>query len=358
MMKRSLLASAIVFALMATGLTGCDDNDKAEATPAASSTPAATTEAPAAPAKDTAAENSAPAQTEQTAQAVQADKEAIYDEKMNTYIECFNGLQLSIFHSIDRYASWLKDFHTGPTGKESIVYGIYSVSESTIAKCQKEIPEAAKLTPALEGMDEAATAFATSAVDIANTINEIDKYYEQENYKDDAFAQGKALHQTLLKNWEAFKPASSAYAAAIKKVDAERQIAHLNAIEQSEGKSKNYYKLAIMIDAEKVNNIIKEDKFEPETAMKQLSELEKLTEELKAKEKAQPDPFLNSFISSVGDYQLNAKKYIRRIRDKEPYSEQEQEWIADANAGWMVEGSYPSALKSYNEMVDDYNRLH
>lgn len=358
-MKRSLLASAIVFALMATGLTGCDDKDKAEAAPAAaSSTPAQTTEAPATPAKDTAAEDDAPAQTEQTAPAVQADKDVIYDEKMNTYIDCYNNLQLSIFHSIDRYASWLKDFHTGPTGRESIVYGIYSVSESSIAKCQKQIPEVAKLTPALEGMDEAATAFVTSAVDIANTINEIDKYYEQENYKDDAFAQGKALHQTLLKNWEAFKPASSAYAAAIKKVDDERQIAHLNAIEQSEGKSVNYYKLAIMIDAQKVDSIIKEDKFDPETAMKQLNALEKITEELKAKNKAQPNISMGSFISSVEDYQLNAKKYIRRIRDKEPYSEQEREWIADANAGWMVEGSYPAALKSYNEMVDDYNRLH
>lgn len=350
-MKRSLLASAMALALMATGLTGCDDKDKAEAAPAASSSPAQTTEAPATPAT---ADNA----PEQTAPAVQADKDVIYDEKMNTYIDCYNDLQLSIFHSIDRYASWLKDFHTGPTGKERIIYGIYSVSESSIAKCQKQIPEVAKLTPALEGMDEAATEFVTSAVDVANTINEIDKYYEQENYKDDAFAQGKALHQTLLKNWEAFEPASRAYAAAIKKVDAERQIAHLNAIEQSEGKSVNYYKLAIMIDAEKVDSIIKEDTFDPETAMKQLNVLEKLTEELKVKDKAQPDISMGRFISSVEGYQLNAKKYIRRIRDKEPYSEQEQKWIADANAGWMVEGSYPSALKSYNEMVDDYNRLH
>ncbi|WP_160330622.1 YiiG family protein, partial [Salmonella enterica] len=25
--------------------------------------------------------------------------------------------------------------------------------------------------------------------------------------------------------------------------------------------------------------------------------------------------------------------------------------------GWMVADSYPASLRSYNEMVDDYNRL-
>lgn len=40
-MKRNLLSSAIIIALMTLGATGCDDNNvKTEATPAASSQPA------------------------------------------------------------------------------------------------------------------------------------------------------------------------------------------------------------------------------------------------------------------------------------------------------------------------------
>ncbi|WP_404997796.1 DUF3829 domain-containing protein [Escherichia coli] len=30
---------------------------------------------------------------------------------------------------------------------------------------------------------------------------------------------------------------------------------------------------------------------------------------------------------------------------------------ADANSSWMVEDSFPRALREYNEMVDDYNSL-
>ncbi|MBE9840777.1 DUF3829 domain-containing protein, partial [Escherichia coli] len=51
------------------------------------------------------------------------------------------------------------------------------------------------------------------------------------------------------------------------------------------------------------------------------------------------------------------KKYVRRIRDKVPYSDWDKEQLQDANSSWMVEDSFPRALREYNEMVDDYNRL-
>ena len=57
-----------------------------------------------------------------------------------------------------------------------------------------------------------------AAVALGNTINEMDKYYTQENYKDDAFAKGKTLHQTFLKNLEAFEPVAESYHAAIRKL--------------------------------------------------------------------------------------------------------------------------------------------
>ncbi|MGH0202005.1 DUF3829 domain-containing protein [Escherichia coli] len=64
-----------------------------------------------------------------------------------------------------------------------------------------------------------------------------------------------------------------------------------------------------------------------------------------------------SFINSAGQYQLEAKKYVRRIRDKVPYSDWDKEQLQDANSSWMVEDSFPRALREYNEMVDDYNSL-
>jgi len=57
------------------------------------------------------------------------------------------------------------------------------------------------LTPALQPIDGVAVSYIDAAVALGNTINEMDKYYTQENYKDDAFAKGTTLHQTFLKIW-------------------------------------------------------------------------------------------------------------------------------------------------------------
>lgn len=58
------------------------------------------------------------------------------------------------------------------------------------------------LTPALQPIDGVAVSYIDAAVALGNTINEMDKYYIRENYKDDAFAKGKTLHQTFLKIWK------------------------------------------------------------------------------------------------------------------------------------------------------------
>ena len=49
------------------------------------------------------------------------------------------------------------------------------------------------LTPALQPIDGVAVSYIDAAVALGNTINEMDKYYTQENYKDDAFAKGENI---------------------------------------------------------------------------------------------------------------------------------------------------------------------
>ncbi len=64
---------------------------------------------------------------------------------------------------------------------------------------------------------------------------------------------------------------------------------------------------------------------------------------------------LSSALRLIISYKL--KKYIRRIRDNVEYSDFEKKRVQDPATGWMVADSYPASLRSYNEMVDDYNRL-
>src|SRR5215468_8314760 len=48
------------------------------------------------------------------------------DEKTQLYItKCFNPYANSVMSSYERYTSWIKNVDSGPTGKESIVYGLY-----------------------------------------------------------------------------------------------------------------------------------------------------------------------------------------------------------------------------------------
>ena len=150
------------------------------------------------------------------------------------------------------------------------------------------------LTPALQPIDGVAVSYIDAAVALGNTINEMDKYYTQENYKDDAFAKGKTFH---------------------------------------------YYSLAVMISAKQ---------------MKKVSELETLVAQAKEADKSGMN---FSFINSAGQYQLEAKKYVRRIRDKVLHSDWDKEQLQDANSSWMAEDSFPRALCDYNEMVDEILQL-
>ncbi|EFS6321541.1 DUF3829 domain-containing protein [Salmonella enterica] len=330
-MKRNLLSSAIIIALMTLGATGCDDNNvKTEATPAASSQPATPapsqtpeTQSDESPAQPSAAKpetaTQPPVAKPETPAQPEVDAEEVYSEKMDVYIDCFNKLQLPVQHSLARYADWVKDFKKGPTGKESLVYGIYGITESYITNCQKEMKQVAALTPLLEPIDGVAVSYIDSAAALGNTINEMEKYHE-----------------------------------AIQEINDRRQLTQLKRIEEAEGKTFNYYSLAVMISAKQINKVISADTFDAEAMMKKVAELETMIAQLK---EVNTDGRNSSFISSAADYQLQAKKYIRRIRDNVEYSDFEKKRVQDPATGWMVADSYPASLRSYNEMVDDYNRL-
>ncbi|WP_114145141.1 DUF3829 domain-containing protein, partial [Escherichia coli] len=64
-----------------------------------------------------------------------------------------------------------------------------------------------------------------------------------------------------------------------------------------------------------------------------------------------------SFINAAGQYKLEAKEDVGRVRDKVAYCDWDREQREDANSGWMVEECFPRALREYNEMVDDDKRL-
>ena len=124
-------------------------------------------------------------------------------EKLNAYVGCINRLSERSYESRSRYFSWAAK--TGPTGKERIIYGTYTIYDTS--DCQKNVEKANALEPRDAELEAAASAYAEAVTKLEPLLKEADDYYAQENYKDDKMAKGKALHPRLVAAWDAFASA-------------------------------------------------------------------------------------------------------------------------------------------------------
>ena len=118
-------------------------------------------------------------------------------EKINAYVGCINRLSERSYDSLRRYFEWVGK--NGPTGKERIIYGTYTIYDT--ADCVKNVEKANALEPRDAEIEAAATAYAKAVAKLAPLLKEADDYYSQENYKDDRMAKGKALHPLLVAAW-------------------------------------------------------------------------------------------------------------------------------------------------------------
>jgi tetratricopeptide (TPR) repeat protein len=282
-----------------------------------------------------------------------ADKTSV--EKMNAYVGCINRLSARSYQSRDRYFDWVKG-KNGPTGKERIVYGTYTIYDTT--DCKKNVEKANALEPHDAALEAAATAYAAAVGALEPLLKEADDYYEQENYKDDKMAKGKALHPRLVAAWDAFAAADKALRENVEAINDKRALARLAEIESKEGRKARYHIEALMIQAKRV--LRAEDKAKPDIGAitQALDDYEKA---VKAAEEAaaSADPAQKiggMFISNAKSYLTTAKQLMRRIRDKTPYSAGDRMMLGQQGAGWMVEGSPPRLLRDYNQLIEAYNR--
>ena len=270
-------------------------------------------------------------------------------EKLNAYVGCINRLSSRAHESRARYFSWVGK--NGPTGKERIIYGTYTIYDT--ADCQKKAEAANALEPRDAALEAAASAYVTAVTTLAPVLKEADDYYTQENYKDDKMLKGKALHPRLVAAWDAFAAADKDLRAGVEAINDRRKAEELAAIEAKEGRSARYYVEALMVDAKRV--LRAEDTTSPDMAAITQA-LNAYESTVKAAEAAAAGPKIGSmFISNAKSFLTTAKQLMRRIRDKVPYSTGDKMMLSGSGSGWMVEGSPPRLLRDYNQLVDAYN---
>lgn len=275
-------------------------------------------------------------------------------EKMNAYVGCINRLSARSYQSRERYFSWVKG-KNGPTGKERIIYGTYTIYDTS--DCRKNVEKANALEPRDAELESAASAYADAVSKLEPLLKEADDYYDQENYKDDKMAKGKALHPRLVAAWDAFAAADRKLRDGVEAVTDKRALEKLASIEQAEGRKARYHIEALMINAKRVLRAETADKPDLAAITAALNDYEAIviaTEPFASA--AGPDKIGSMFVSNAKAFLTTAKQLMRRIRDKTPYSAGDRMMLSGAGSGWMVEGSPPRLLRDYNQLIDAYNR--
>ncbi len=278
--------------------------------------------------------------------------EATLTEKMNAYVGCINRLSERSYSSRSRYFSWANQ--NGPTGKERIIYGTYTIYDTS--DCRKNVEQANTLEPRDAELEAAGSAYADAVSKLEPLLKEADDYYTQENYKDDKMAKGKAMHPRLVAAWDAFAKADKDLRKNVETINDKRALQRLAAIEQSEGRKARYHVEALMIQAKRVLRAQTADKPDLAALTQALNDYEIATKDLENAANADDGKKIGSmFTSSAKSYLTSAKQLMRRIRDKTPYSQGDKMMI-NAGSGWMIEGSPERLLRDYNQLIDAYNR--
>jgi len=271
-------------------------------------------------------------------------------EKLNAYVGCINRLSERAYESRKRYFSWVGK--NGPTGKERIIYGTYTIYDTS--DCKKNVEKANALEPRDAALEAAASAYVEAVSKLEPMLKDADDYYTQENYKDDKMARGRALHPLLVAAWDAFASADKALRGGVETINDKRAAEKLAEIERSEGRKARYHVEALMIQAKRV--LRAQDTATPDVAKiaEALNEYEgtvKALEQLPA-----DDAKIGSFFTgNAKSFLTTAKQLMRRIRDNVPYSTGDKMMLS-AGSGWMVEGSPPRLLRDYNQLIEAYNR--
>jgi Protein of unknown function (DUF3829) len=270
-------------------------------------------------------------------------------EKLNAYVGCINRLSARSYESRARYFSWVGK--SGPTGKERIVYGTYTIYDTS--DCRNNVEKANALEPRDLPLEAAAVAYVEAVTKLEPLLNETDDYYKQEDYKDDRMAKGRALHPRLIAAWEAFASADKTLRSSLETINDRRALERAAAIEAAEGRKARWHIETLMIQAKRVARASDQAKPDVVAITAALAEYEATVKALDGlAAEAKLDGF---FISGAKAFLNSGKQFMRRIRDHVPLSQGDRMMI-NAGGGEMIEGTPQRLMRDYNSLVEAYNR--
>jgi hypothetical protein len=274
---------------------------------------------------------------------VQTDRgETNSQAKLNLYVDCYNRADHDFHGAIDGYAKSV-NIETGPTGRERHI-SIFDVRDAQA--CQKAVERAKAMQPAMPELDQAAAAYVASLTPLEATINEAYTYYKREKFQDDNYAQGKALHKSLIEQAKTFTAASEQFSSALDDAEDAQQQAELQRMEKEGDRNQDYYHLATQVEAKQLVRLLTQNEVDLDKADAMLATFGKTIGELKG----------GMYVDAVYAFRKAAKERAQRLREKTPYSMDEESKLGTRN-GWIIKGSPDQLLHYYNDMISANNRL-
>ena len=176
--------------------------------------------------------------------------------KLNAYVELLNRT-LRATESINRYQSWV-NIKTGPTGRERIVYGLYSLYD--VRTLVEKASAATTEKPAMPALDAQMTSYIAAYQALAPVITEANGYYERQDYKVDHMAEGKSLHARLVATAPAYLTEREKVDVLFAREKARTDMLELSAIEKREGRKARWHVTNVMIRARGIVDLLPDSK--------------------------------------------------------------------------------------------------
>jgi hypothetical protein len=289
-------------------------------------------------------------------------KDLAMRQKLNEYIDCLNGASGEVFKSRSRYLSWV-DAEKGPTGSERIVYGLFKVNDSTAQRCKKALEKAKGLEPPMPDMEKAAVEYAAKLDAVVPKVNEAHTYYRTKRYTSDDFAQGRKLHEPLVKAFEAFDKADSALRSSMTKYKDGMAERELSRIEKASGKNLAYHAKSMLLVAKtlvRTGAPQGEDPPKPETLEKAINDYAAAVDAMDKYAQGHADEVrtLGSypiFLNDCRDFEKSARAMLAFAKGKE-YSTGEKMHTSNGNGG-LVEGHPDHLVKAFNSVIQRSNSM-
>lgn len=277
-----------------------------------------------------------------------ADTDRDLKEELNAYIECINRSQPRAEDSYNRYLSWVSKA-SGPNCNERyIMYGLYTLYDDSIEKCNQAARRGKEGAPALPVVEQAAEELAKCNAELIPLVKKASDYYDQQDYKDDACAKGKEMHPQLIGTFERCFASAKTVNDEVDKLKSDldkRELAKL----EGQGLSFQAQTLRFMIGAKELlktvntsgtGSVVAKDAYVPKCL-----EVEKTyqgLDEFAAAHKDEVDKTFwgSAFVSSAKGFVTEAKFLRRELEEgKDPRNRAQ------------------SFIENYNRMINDANNL-